>query len=136
MVAAKVNSLCSGGLCILAALSMLAGCGNGSSGSLYQRLQDEDPHVRIQAIKQACQQGDPDALPHMVDRLADGDRDVRVFAIIGLEKMTGRTMGYRHWAPADERDQAVARWRDWLAAGRPTDWPDTAPAASGNGEAQ
>ena len=87
---------------------------NRFSPSRYQRLQNEDPAVRIQAIREAGQAKDDKAVPYLVDRLTDSEADVRVFAIISLERITGRTMGYRHYDPARQRIKAVARWRKWL----------------------
>jgi len=97
-------------LCVWAAG---AGC-NQFSPSLYQRLQNEDPAVRIQAILRAGDAKDQKAVPYLVDRLTDSEADVRVFAIGALERITGRTMGYHHYDPARQRLEAVARWRKWL----------------------
>jgi hypothetical protein len=101
-----------------------AGCGGQAPGDLPARLQHEDPAVRIWAIKEAGQSGDPALVPLLVDRLTDSERDVRVFAAIALRKAVGRTMGYRHYAGREEQNAAVERWRAWLAAGRPAGWPD------------
>jgi hypothetical protein len=35
---------------------------------------------------------------------------------IALEKMTGLTLDYRYYDPWPEREQAVERWRQWLAS--------------------
>lgn len=114
------------GLC-LAALASL-GCDGPAGGSLYQRLQHEDPSVRIEAIRQAARQNDAQAIPHIVERLNDTQTDVRFFAIVALEKMTGRRMGYQYYAPRSERARAQERWREWLrsreaAATRPATGP-------------
>jgi len=93
----------------------LAGCLAPDEG-LYRRFQDENPAVRIDAIIQAGQTKDAPAVPYLVDRLSDSDREVRVFAIVALEKITGQTLGYRHYDPPELRGQAIRRWRDWLAA--------------------
>jgi hypothetical protein len=42
---------------------------------------------------------------------------VRFAAIVALEKITGTDRGYRYWAPAAQRDEAIARWRQWLTGG-------------------
>jgi len=98
------------------ALCLAAGCGpsSGSSGTLYQRLQSEDPSVRISAIVQAADEKDRKAVPYLVERLSDAESDVRFFAYISLQKITGQTMGYRYYDPPQERAEAVQRWRQWL----------------------
>jgi hypothetical protein len=83
-------------------------------------MQSEDPGVRLQAVHQAGQQRRADTAPLLVDRLTDSEREVRVYAIVALERITGTTMGYRHWDPPEKRQQAVERWRKWLAAQRPS----------------
>jgi hypothetical protein len=107
----KLPAVAIGGVC-LAALASL-GC-DAPGENLYQRLQHEDPSVRIEAVRQAARQDDTQALPYLVDRLNDSEADVRFFAILALEKMTGERMGYEYYAPACERAEAVKRWRQWL----------------------
>ena len=84
------------------------------SRDLYARLQDEDPIVRVGAIRQAGETKDSKSVSHLVDRLTDGDPTVRLFAIIALEKITGRRLGYKSYAPLAERVEAAGRWRQWL----------------------
>jgi hypothetical protein len=123
---------------ILMAVLCAGGCDLAAPGSpLSERLQAEDPAERIEAIQEAVRRDRQEAVGLIVERLGDSDRDVRFFAIIGLEKLTGRTMGYEHWAPAADRAEAIERWRAWLEAGRPDEWPpggtDATPADEGNG---
>ena len=116
-----------GGVCLAALAS--PGCDASGGGTLYQRLQHEDPAVRIEAMRQAVRQNDDQALPYLVDRLNDSETDVRFFAIVALEKMTGRRMGYEHYAPATQRAEAVERWRAWLRRrGQPATRPASRPA--------
>ena len=103
----------------------LAGC-NGSDKSLYARLQDEDPAVRATAARSAGELRDRKAVPYLIDRLTDSERDVRLFSVLALRKITGLNKGYLHYAPATGRAKAERRWRDWLEAGRKD--PTTAPA--------
>ncbi|MGC9454491.1 MAG: HEAT repeat domain-containing protein [Phycisphaerae bacterium] len=97
----------------LAAVFAMPGC-DSPGGNLYQRLQHEDPSVRIEAMRQAAEAKDMAAAPYIVEQLNDSDADVRMFAIISLEKITGRRLGYQHYAPAAQRDEAIERWRQWL----------------------
>lgn len=101
-----------GGLCCL-----LASCAAPDAG-LQARLQDEDPQVRLAAVVEAGQTHDRKAAALLVERLNDGESDVRFFAILSLEKITGMTMGYRYYDPQPKRDQAVAQWRQWLLTGK------------------
>lgn len=99
--------------------ALLAGCsGNPGPRSLAAGLQSESPSERIQACIVAAGQRDPQALPLLVERLADSSADVRLFAITALKKMTGQSLGYRYYAPPTERAEAVRRWREWLKARR------------------
>jgi hypothetical protein len=98
---------------LCAAASLVQGCLFGAK-DLYQQLQHEDPSVRVRAVHRAGRSGDSKSLPYLVDRLSDSEADVRFYAIIALEKLTGKRHGYRYWAPAAEREKAVARWRAWL----------------------
>lgn len=85
--------------------------------TLYGRLQSRNKDVRIEAILQAGRQKDAKAVPYLVDRLGEGYAEVRFAAIVALEKITGTDRGYRYWAPAAQRDEAIARWRQWLPSG-------------------
>jgi hypothetical protein len=96
-------------------------------GGLYSQLQSARPTVRAAGVKRAAAAQDTGAIPYLVDRLNDGERGVRLFAIKSLEKLTGRTLGYRHYAPVRERKRAVERWREWLRA-RGEAAPTTQPA--------
>jgi HEAT repeat protein len=93
---------------------LLCSCA-GTGPTLYQRLQDEDAKVRIAAVIEAGQTKDRKALALLVERLDDSEKDVRLYAIIALERITGQTLGYRYYDPAEAREQAVARWRQYIA---------------------
>jgi len=84
-------------------------------------LQSDQLDVRLRAIAHAGRQQDNRALPYLVDCLEDDQADVRLFAILALERITGRTLGYVYYAPAPQRRQAIGRWRDWLHSGRVSD---------------
>jgi len=100
------------------AIAALGGCNGPAEADRYAGFQNEDPAVRNQAIHQAGQAKDRQALPFLVDRLTDSQEDVRLFAFIALRRITGKTMGWRHYEPPQKRAEAVARWRVWLASGR------------------
>jgi HEAT repeat protein len=87
--------------------------------TLYGRLQSPNKDVRIEAILQAGREKDAKAVPYLVDRLGEGYAEVRFAAIVALEKITGTDRGYRYWAAAAQRDEAIARWRQWLRSEAP-----------------
>lgn len=104
-------------------LAML-GCGmvgcvgsTPQTGSLYERLQNEDPAVRIQAAVQAGNEKDSKATPLLVDRLSDSESEVRLFAGIALEKIAGKKlfekMGWRFYDPPEVRGEGIEKWREW-----------------------
>ena len=115
---------------IAGVLATAAGCSQPSA-ELYSQFQSGDPAQRVAAIVQAGERKDPSAVPYLVDRLTDPQRDVRFFAIVSLEKITGQRMGYQEWASPQERQQAVGRWRQWLEQRDP---PTANPVASGVGQ--
>ena len=97
----------------------LAGCTGGEGGrSLHLRLQDPDPEVRMKAMAEAAGAKDPQAVPYIVTDLSNDDGDVRLFASLALEKITGQTMGYEYFQPREQREKAVTLWKQWLAGGR------------------
>jgi len=106
-------------LCIHCALivtaAWLAGCGQPEAReSLYHRLQSDDHRVRADAVVEAGRTRDSKAVPYLVDRLADEDADIRLFAIQALRRITGQDFGYRSYESELSRYEAVGRWRHWL----------------------
>ncbi len=77
------------------------------------------------AIRAAAERGDRSAIPHIVDRLEDEDDGVRFFAVLALDRMTGKRLGYDYAKPAAERAAAVERWRAYVHSSH------DAPAAGG-----
>jgi hypothetical protein len=98
-------------LACLAAL-LTAGCaGDGPTVS----LKSDDPAGRIPAMKQAAQRHDAKAIPELVARLESDDPAERLYAIGALERITGKTFGYRYYGTDVDRADAVGRWKEWLA---------------------
>lgn len=115
----------------VAGVACLAGCLSrppepAKGLDLYERLQHENPSVRIDAIRQAALRDDAQAVPLLVDRLEDNESDVRFYAGQALQRITGTLRGWRYWEPDTERAKAVRRWREWLA-----DQPTSRPTADG-----
>ncbi len=91
----------------------MIGCGP-SQETLYKMFQDENPAVRLRAVRQAGTTKDTTALPYLVDRLTDTESEVRFFAILALEKITGERKGYKYYGSGEDRAAAAGRWRDWV----------------------
>ena len=72
-----------------------------------------EPAARLRAISKASAQHDTSAIPQLIESLDNDDPVVRLAAIRALEDMTGQTLGYEYAAPAWERTQQVAAWKDW-----------------------
>jgi len=50
----------------------------------------------------------------LVEGLTDEKPDVRQISLLALKIHTGQTKGYDYNADPAQRDQAIARWREWL----------------------
>jgi hypothetical protein len=71
------------------------------------------PIVRARAVGLDEKQPESVAIPALIDRLNDPDRVVRMTANDGLKERTQRDFGFIPWAPAEERGQAIGRWKVW-----------------------
>ena len=101
--------------------ALTAGCSSNPSraDSVYQQLQDDNPSRRVEAIVRVGQEKDPKAVPYLVDRLEDQDADVRLYAILALERITGQNFGYEFYQDEMQRRPAVEKWRQWLQSQPP-----------------
>ncbi len=102
-------------LVIIALTVVTAGCvaSTPTGGTIYQRLQNEDPAVRNEAIVEAGNTKNAKTIPLLIDRLSDTESDARMFAGIALRKITGKNFGWRSWNSRIERDKAIRRWQQW-----------------------
>lgn len=108
--------------------SALSGCGTRAS------FEDPDPSTQLAALNQAIEANDRSKIPDMIELLDSDDPAVRMFAILGLERMTGQTLGYDFAAPEAERDAATERWVEWYT-GRGSDGADRDGEGGGGGGA-
>ncbi|HEX8522710.1 MAG TPA: hypothetical protein VF669_10675 [Tepidisphaeraceae bacterium] len=90
---------------------ILTGC-SGYSGP--RGLESDDASQLIPAMKRAADEKNTRAVPVLIKALNNDDPAVRFYAIQGLERLTGQTLGYQYFLEADERKEAVARWEGWL----------------------
>ena len=101
--------------------------------SLYDRLQDEDPNVRLEAVVEAGKTKDVKALPYLVDRLTDTEEEIVAFAAYALRLITGKDLGPRICGSPRERREAADKWRKLLremGLVRPTTRPREGPGPS------
>jgi hypothetical protein len=96
------------GVCVLAAA--VAGCASPPEKGVV----DDNPSVRIRAIKRADERKDFSVVKDLVGQLGDDDPAVRFYAIAGLVRLTGDDHGYRYYDPLNLRQEAVERWKQWL----------------------
>jgi hypothetical protein len=90
--------------------SICAGCFDAEPHSLLSH----NPSAKIPAIKDAVSQHDDKAVPQLVEDLSSDDPAVRFYAIEGLHRLTGQTMGYHYYEDAPKRRPAVMKWKHWL----------------------
>jgi hypothetical protein len=102
--------------------SLLTGCRSPESVSGFG---ESDPAARLRAIREAARTESADDVASLVDRLGSDDPAERLFSIRSLERITTQTMGYDHAAPSMQREEAIARWIEWLN----TERDPTAPTA-------
>ena len=101
-------------------LLALVGCEASLARSdVISDLQHVDAVLRADAALRAGQM-DPaspaarEVLPHLVDRLSDTAPEVRMTAIVSLERLTGQRMDYSPYASPADRQEAIDRWRQRL----------------------
>jgi hypothetical protein len=101
---------------VLAICVIATGC-HSANRPLRANIQSPDSSERILAIKAAADSGDKTAVPLIVDRLEDEDQGVQFFAILSLEKLTGKRLGYEISQPPAQRVAAIERWRTFVEQG-------------------
>lgn len=95
-------------LIVLGLALSAAGCGHGP-----RRVSDEDPSDKIPAVERAARERDRQAIPQLIADLGSDDSAVRFYAIRGLQRITGQTLGYRYYDDEEQRKTAVKRWKQW-----------------------
>ena len=94
------------------ALAVLAGCGGPPP---VKDVSNPDPSGKIPAIVTAAKKGDRRVMSQLVKDLDNDDPAVRFYAIEGLRRITGQTLGYHYYYGEDERQPSVNAWKQWLA---------------------
>ena len=98
-------------------ISLLIGCQSANKPVNIDSFSDPDPLIRISAMKWAGENQVGDAIGPLVDALGDEDAAIRFFAIQALVKITEKDCGYEYQANVRRRQQAVAKWREFLDSG-------------------
>lgn len=96
--------------CALAAL-MNSGC--RAPGD----LDSPNPYERARAVVASAESDGGRVTHRLVNLLSDEDPAVRMYAILALERLTGRTYEYQYWESPAQRQRAIHRWRNALQAG-------------------
>lgn len=118
---------------VACSVCLASGCGPAGGPLGLAQLESPDPATRIRAIVHLTHEasrassslfGRPQqfARTHqartveaaLVDRLEDEDEAVRMFAIAGLDRLTGERFGYVAYIGPQRRQPAVERWREYL----------------------
>lgn len=94
--------------------SILLGAACAKPWTYQANINSDDVSERIIAIRQAGEQKDRATVPILVDRLEDEDDAVRFYAILALEKITGRRLGYDYAQSDAQRAGSVRIWREYL----------------------
>lgn len=83
--------------------------------------EDSDPGIRAVAAWSLARAGDLDAVPALIEGLADEDANVRNQARDGLKLLSRKIDGYGPAPDAgpEERKAAQGRWREWYGRVRP-----------------
>ena len=97
-------------------LGMAAVFANGCSEPTGPKvIASRDLSVKIPAIKHAVANKDMSEAAELVKELDDDDAAVRLYAIEGLQRLTGQDLGYRYYDDREARKPAVERWNKWLS---------------------
>lgn len=92
---------------MLMVIGSLVSCGQpATSGGFDSPV----PAARLHALGQVARTGDRSAIKRIVELLDSDDAAVRLIAILTLERLTGETFGYLHYAPRRGREDSIRKW--------------------------
>ncbi|MEM1097882.1 MAG: hypothetical protein AAGH92_03730 [Planctomycetota bacterium] len=77
-------------------------------------LTSDRADAKVPALVAQADRGDDADYPALVRALDDDDPAVRFAAARSLRSLTGEDYGYRFFDSRLDRQDAVARWQDWL----------------------
>ncbi len=106
----------------IATAIVAASCGPAATEAKFD---SPNPAARLYAIEKAARTGDITATARIVEQLDSDDPAVRMYAIVTLQRLTGKTYGYRYFDPPYMRHEAIQRWVDAVHSGTVTDTTGT-----------
>ena len=109
-------------------ISLPGGCAQPQPAPVLSDLESPILDTKVRAIKWAGDNRLESAVPLLVDRLQEQDTSVRFFAICALKKITGTDLDYDYKANAQQRAEAIQKWRAFLLE------KNSSPPASGTNE--
>jgi hypothetical protein len=77
-------------------------------------LRQSDASVQIPKIEKSVHRNDKASEQQMVHDLCSDDPAIRFYAIQGLYRLTGTTLGYKYYDDEHNREQAILKWEEWL----------------------
>lgn len=89
-----------------------------TSRTLRSRLVDGDPETKLAVAKAAAEQDAKDAIPELIELVADSNAAIRREVHRALCSLSGEDFGPAKEATAAEQVVAQQRWRRWLAGRR------------------
>jgi hypothetical protein len=104
----------------VALVGMACSSGCNTPGARRQQLVSPYPLDRVRAAVELAEAGDAQAVDLLIELLEDRDRGVRMYAILALERLCGKTFGYKYYDSEPRRAAAVARWREARRQGEVT----------------
>jgi len=83
--------------------------------ALREALDDRDRLVRLEAANGLLARNDWESIPMVIAGLEDDDPVVRFECHETLRQVTSQDFGYRADAAPEQRQVAVARWKEWYS---------------------
>jgi len=80
---------------------------------LDEHLGSPWPIVRQAAASEIGERDQWGSIPRLIERLDDGEREVRAASAASLRRLTNQWFGYRASASVGRRRTAADRWRQW-----------------------
>ena len=105
--------------CVVLSLALPLSCSSTTeppSGDPRVDLRSGDPRIRIHGARVAAEASRLDLLEDLSLTLSDPDPAVRMFAEIALRKITHKDFDFKPHGTTAEREEARARWVEWIAA--------------------
>ena len=98
-----------------AAVSALGKKGGNQLACVIRATGDPDAGVRRAAAYSLSEHNGREAIEALVGCLEDEDSLVRKVAANALKKKTSEDFGFKYFAPQGEREEAVKKWKEWIA---------------------